>query len=134
MAGRLFCDMFTTDRLMLSFLNRNVDAFCVMSAVANQDQKVKLTKAYLKLRKVKISPDVLVVHKEALKKGPAIYPIRRMECKSFIVPVGNPSLRKNIFNLAAFNSNYTKNPFNFKHLNHQWRRHAVQILQPLQLS
>ena len=137
MVGPLFCDLFMTDRLLLSFvdlkiiLNRNIDAFCVMSAVADPDQKVKLTDAYLKLRKVKISPNVSVAHELALKKGPAIYPIRRVECKSFIVPAGNPSLRKdNIFNgllpksfvfglvdSEAFNGSYTKNPFNFKHLN-----------------
>ena len=40
-----------TERLLLSFadlkiiLNRNIDAFCVMSDVANLDQKVKLTDA-----------------------------------------------------------------------------------------
>ena len=137
MAGPLFCDVFMTERLLLSFvdlkiiLNRNSDAFCVMSDVANPDQKVKLADAYLKLRKVKVSPNVSVAHELALKKGPAIYPIRRVECKSFIVPAGNPSLRKdNIFNglvpksfvfglvdSAAFNRDYTKNPFNFKHLN-----------------
>ena len=105
MASPLFCDVFMTERLLLSFvdlkiiLNRNIDAFCVMSYVANLDQKVKLTDTYLKLRKVKVSPNVSVVHELALKKGPAIYPIRRVECESFIVPAGNPSLRKdNIFN------------------------------------
>ena len=91
---------------------------------------MKLTDAYLKLRKVKVSPNVSVAHELALKKGPAIYPIRSLKCKSFIVPAGNPSLRKdNIFNglvpksfvfglvnSAAFNGDYTKNPFNFKHL------------------
>ena len=137
MAGPLFCDVFMTDRLLLSFvdlkiiLNRNIDAFCVMSGVANPDQKVKLTDAYFKLRKVKISPSVSVAHELALKKELAIYPIRRVECKSFIVPAGNPSLRTdNIFNglvpksfvfgsvdSSAFNGSYTKNPFNFKHLN-----------------
>ena len=100
-----------------------------MSAVPKPDQKVKLTDAYLKLRKV--SPNVLVAHELALKKGPAFYPIRRVECKSFIVPAENPYFTKdNIFNglvpksvvfglvdSAAFNGSYTKNPFNFKHFN-----------------
>ena len=105
MTSPLFCDVFMPERLLLSFvdlkiiLNRNIDAFCVMSAIANPDQKVKLTDAYLKLRKVKVSPNVSVAHELALKKGPAIYPIRRVECKRFIVPAGNPSLRKDkIFN------------------------------------
>ena len=80
---------------------------------------------------MKISPNVSVAHELVLKKGPAIYPIRRVKCKSFIVPAGNPSLRKDnifdgvipksfVFGLAdseAFNESYTKNPFNFKQLN-----------------
>ena len=59
----------------------------------------------------------------------AIYPIRRVECKSFIVPSGNPSLRKdNIFNglvpkvfvfglveSEAFNGAFKKNSYNFQH-------------------
>ena len=57
------------------------------------------TEAYLKIGKVKVSPSVSVAHELAMKKGPAIYPIRRVECKSFIIPAGNPCLRKdNIFN------------------------------------
>ena len=92
------------------------------------DYRVKLTKAYLKIRKVKLSPSISIAHELALKKGPAIYPIRHVECKTFIISAGNPSLRKdNIFNglvpktfdmvmvnSAAFNGDYKKNPFNFK--------------------
>lgn len=135
MAGPIFSDVFMTDRLLLSFvdlkiiLNRSSDAFCLMSAEANPDHKVKLVDAYLKIRKVKVSPSISMAHEIALKKGPAIYPIRRVECKSFIVPTGNPSLRKdNLFNglvpksfvfgfvdSTAFNGVYTKNPYNFKH-------------------
>jgi hypothetical protein len=65
-----------------------------------------------------------VAHELALRKGPAIYPNRRVECKSFIIPAGNPSLRKdNIFNglvpksfvfglvdSAAYNGAYKKIP------------------------
>ena len=89
---------------------------------------MKLTKAYLQIRKVKVSPNISIAHELALKKGPAIYPIRRVECKTFIISAGNPSLRKdNVFNglvpktfamvmadSAAFNGDYKKNPFNFK--------------------
>ena len=78
---------------------------------------------------MKISPSVSIAHELALKKGPAVYPVRRVECKSFIVPAGNPALRKdNIFNglvpksfvfglveSTAFNGAYKKNPYNFQH-------------------
>ena len=100
-----------------------------MSSVDDADHKVKLVDAYLKLRKVKVSPSISLAHEVALKKGPAIYPIRRVECKSFIIPTGNPSLRKdNVFNglvpksfviclveSTAFNGAYKKNPYNFQH-------------------
>ena len=105
MAGPLFCDVFKSERLLLSFvdlkviLNRNVNAFCLMSDIDDAAHKVKLTEAYLKVRKVKVSPSVSIAHKLALKKGPAIYPVRRVECKAFIIPTGNPSLRKdNLYN------------------------------------
>ena len=134
MAGPIFCDVFRSERLLLSYvdlkviLNRNVNEFCLMASEADADYRVKLTEAYLKIRKVKVSPNISIAHELALKKGPAIYPIRRVECKTFIISAGNPSLRKdNVFNglvpktfamvmadSAAFNGDYKKNPINFK--------------------
>jgi hypothetical protein len=102
-----------------------------MASEDDVDYRVKLADAYLKIRKVKVNPSISVAHEIALKKGPAIYPIRRVECKSFIVPAGNPSLRKdNLFNgmvpktvvfglveSEAFNGALKKNPYNFQHFN-----------------
>ena len=65
-----------------------------MSDIDDAAHKVKLTEAYLKVRKVKVSPSVSIAHELALKKGAAIYPVRRVECKTFIIAAGNPSLRK----------------------------------------
>ena len=60
--------------------------------------KVKLTDVILKVRKVRVSQSVSVAHELALKRMPAIYPIRRVECKAFVVPGNIPSIRKdNIF-------------------------------------
>ena len=158
MAGPLFCDVFRSERLLLSFvdlkiiLNRNIDAFCLMSDIDNAAHKVKLTEAYLKVRKVKVSPSVSIAHELALKKGPAIYPVRRVECKTFIIAAGNPSLRKdNLYNglvpktfvfgmvdSAAFNGDYEKNPFNFKTLTASFIGITVNgeevPFKPLQLS
>ena len=93
------------------------------------DYRGKLTEAYLKIRKVKLSPSISIAHELALKKGLAIYPVRRVECKTFIIAAGNQSLRKdNLYNglvpktfvfgmfvdSAAFNGEYKKNPYNFK--------------------
>ena len=137
MAGPIFCDVFFSERLLLSYvdlkvvMNPSSHDFCLMSSVDDADFKVKLIDAYLKVRKVKVNPSVSLAHEVALKKGPAIYPIRRVECKSFVIPGGNPSINKEsvfgrfvprsfVFGLvesAAFNGNFKKNPFNFQHFN-----------------
>ena len=99
-----------------------------MASENDADYRVKLTEAYLKIRKVKVSPSISVGHELALKKGQAIYPVRRVECKTFIIAAGNPSSRKNnlynglvpktsVFGMidsAAFNGSHKKNPYNFQ--------------------
>ena len=158
MAGPIFCDVFMSERLLLSYvdlkilMNRNVDEFCLMASGADADYRVKLTEVYLKIRKVKINPSISIAHELALKKGPAIYPVRRVECKSFIIPAGNPSLRKdNLYNglvpktiifgmvdSAAFNGAYKKNPFNFQNFTTSFLAISVNgeevPSKPLQLS
>ena len=37
-----------------------------------------LINAHLKIWKVKVSPSISMAHEIALKKGPAVYPIRRL--------------------------------------------------------
>ena len=137
MAGPIFCDVFFGERYLLSYvdlkvvMNRTSDEFVLMSSVDGAAFRVKLIDAYLKVRKVKVNPSISLAHEVALKKGPAIYPVRRVDCKSFIIPSGNPSLQKdNLFNglvpksfvfglveSASFNGAYKKNPFNFQHFN-----------------
>ena len=158
MAGPIFCDVFMSERLLLSYvdlkilMNRNVDEFCLMASEADADYRVKLTEVYLKIRKVKVNPSISIAHELSLKKGPAIYPVRRVECKSFIIPAGNPSLRKdNLYNglvpktiifgmvdSAAFNGAYKKNPFNFQNFTISFLAISVNgeevPFKPLQLS
>ncbi|XP_046860942.1 uncharacterized protein F54H12.2-like [Xenia sp. Carnegie-2017] len=105
MAGPIFCDVFFGERYLLSYvdlkvvMNRTSDEFVLMSSVDGAAFRVKLIDAYLKVRKVKVNPSISLAHEVALKKGPAIYPVRRVDCKSFIIPSGNPSLQKdNLFN------------------------------------
>ena len=133
MAGPLFCDAFKSERLLLSFvdlkviLNRNVNEFC-MSDVDDADYRVKLTEAYLKIRKVKVSPSISIAHKLALKKRTGHLSCETRGVQTFIISAGNPSLGKdNLYNglvpktfvfrkidSAAFNGDYEKNPYNFK--------------------
>ena len=74
MAGPIFCDVFRSERLLLSFvdlkiiLNRNINEFCLMASEADVDYRVKLTEAYLKIRKMKVSPSICIAHELALKK------------------------------------------------------------------
>ncbi len=66
MAGPIFCDAFMTERLLLSYvdiklvMNRNIQEFCLMASADDADYRVKLTDAYLKIRRVKVSPSVAV--------------------------------------------------------------------------
>ncbi len=89
---------------------------------------MKLTDVILKVRKVKVSPTVSMAHELALKKMAAIYPIRRVECKTFVMPANIPNVRKdNIFtgiipktfvfgltDAKGFSGDYKKNPYNFE--------------------
>ena len=151
MAGPIFCDVLRSERLLLSYvdlkviLNRNVNEFCLITSEADADYRVKLTEAYLKIRKVKVSPSISMAHEIALKKGPAIYPIRRVERKTFIISAGNISLRKdNVFNglvpktFTMVMVDYKKNPLNFKTFPTSFLGIAVNggevPFRPLQLS
>ena len=100
-----------------------------MSGEANPSYKVKLISAVLLVRKVQQSPSVFLAHAKALESGLAKYPIKRVVCKTYTIPAGNldgnheklftgqPPSRLVIgcVNNDAFNGNYVKNPFNFKH-------------------
>ena len=81
------------------------------------------------VRKVKVSPSVVVGHLKAMEHGTAKYPIRRVETKVFSIPKGNLSAnQENLFlgqlpkrviigmvDNAAFNGTADSNPFEFKH-------------------
>lgn len=133
--GPLHVDALFTDRLLLNHVNINFKltlnspAFALMSGETSPNYKISLQSATLKVRSVKVSPTIQMLHLQEMKKGiTAKYPIRRVDCKTFTIPSGNPSIHKgDLFNglipkrvvLAmvdsdAFNGSYTKNPYNFK--------------------
>ena len=135
MTGRIHLDIFFQDRYMLNEVNikvrlvRNKDSFCLMSGEANPCYNVKLISAVLLVRKVQLSPSFFLTHAKALESGLAKYPIKRVVCKIYTIPAGNldgnheklftgqlPSrLITGCVDNDAFNGNYVKNPFNFKH-------------------
>ncbi len=135
LSGPVFVDAFMGSRLLLNMvdlkliLNRSSDQFCLMDKNNNLlKAKVKLTDVILKVRKVRVSPTVSMAHELALKKMAAIYPIRRVECKTFVMPANIPNVRKdNIFtgnipktfvfglvDAKGFSGDYKKNPYNFQ--------------------
>ena len=137
LSGPIFSDIFMTDRLLLNMLdlkvvlNRSSDAFSLMEIGNNPaiEPKVQLTDVVLKVRKVKVDQSVSDGVERMLKQTPALYPIRRMECKILTIPANQPNTRQdNIFSgiipnsfvvglvhVDASTGEYDKNPYNFQH-------------------
>ena len=138
LSGPIFADIFMTDRLLLNMLdlkvvlNRSTDAFCLME-IGNEsnpiEPRVHLTDVVLKIRKVKVDQPVSDGVERMLKQTPALYPIRRVECKILTIPENLPNIRQdNIFSgiipksfvfglvhVDAYSGVYGKNPYNFAH-------------------
>ena len=151
LSGPIFSDIFMCDRLLLNMvnlkvvLNRAPNAFCLMDIAVEASQinpKVKFADVVLKIRKVKVDETVSIANEQILKRTPALYPIRRVECKALTIPANLPHVRKdNIFSgmipksfvfglvdAAAFSGIYggnkggsngfkNGNPYNFQHYN-----------------
>ena len=136
-SGPIFSDIFMTDRLLLNMmdlkvvLNRSSDAFSLLEIGNNPaiEPKVQLTDVVLKVRKVKVDQSVSDGVERMLKQTPALYPIRRVECKILTIPANQPNTRQdNIFSgiipnsfvvglvhVDASTGEYDKNPYNFQH-------------------
>jgi len=155
MMGRIHADIFFQDRYMISDVNikikltRSKDAFCLMS---DDEFAVKIVSAQLYVRKVKLSPSVYLAHARTLEQGTAKYPIKRVICKTFTVPVGFRDVTHEklfcgqlpcrlvvgLVDNEAFNGAFNRNPFNFQHFNVSeigvyldgQQVHAVKALQP----
>ena len=139
LSGPIFTDIFMSDRLLLNMmdlkvvLNRSNPKFCLMDKTSEKtptvNPQVKLSEVILKIRKVKVDQAVSDGIERMLKQTPALYPIRRVECKILTVPSGLPTTRQdNIFsgiipktfvvgfvNVDAANGTYWTNPYNFAH-------------------
>ncbi|KAK3922805.1 hypothetical protein KUF71_012072 [Frankliniella fusca] len=131
MMGPLHLDICKTDRLLLNNctlrlkLTRSRDAFGLMKGT----EKNKLLDVKLFIRRVTISPSVLLAHAQALEKSPAKCHVNRVDIKTVTIAQGMHS--KTIDNLflnqlpqrviigfvdnRAFNGDYARNPFRFQH-------------------
>ena len=140
LSGSIFSDIFMNDRLLLNMmdlkvvLNRSPDSFSLMDKNTSDtliEPRVHLTDVVLKIRKVKVDQPVSDGVERMLKQTPALYPIRRVECKILTIPENLPNIRQdNIFSgvipksfvfglvdVDAANGVYGKNPYNFQHFN-----------------
>lgn len=133
LTGGLRIDLFEQNRYLPNGINmklrlhRQKDEFVLMAGA--NTFKIEVTEAFLTIRKVKVSPGVLLGHTDALMKSPAKFPITRKECKVLAIPAGFQSFVKdNIFlgqlprrlvigmvHNAGFAGTVTRNPYNFEH-------------------
>ena len=112
LSGPIFADIFMTDRLLLNMmdlkvvLNRSSDVFSLMDLNDPAiEPKVQLTDVVLKVRKVKVDQSVSDGVERMSKQTPALYPIRRVECKILTIPANQPNVRQdNIFSGIIPNS------------------------------
>lgn len=132
--SNLHCDLFNQDRFLINGVEmrirlvRTKDAFCLMDFTAGQKAYTHLKEATLLVRKVKLSPGILLAHANGLSRATAKYPLTRAEVKSFTLHSGVTSetldnvilgqLPKRVIigfvNNKAYNGHRKMNPFNFQ--------------------
>lgn len=154
--GPLHGDIFFSERLLLNSvdlrikLTRASDAFCLMSQ-ANANFRLKILGASLFMKKVTVSPAVRLGHSAALMKGNALYPMSRINVKTYSIPQNSRLCnQENLFlgvmpkyvvlgmvNHHAFTGRRDLSPFNFTHndveylaLCHNGRQVPAKAFQP----
>jgi len=145
LVGRLHCDVFFQEKLMLNNvgirvkLSRNKDSVVLMADDDGVTYQVNIIKAVLHVRKVRVAPVVALAHAKALEHANAKYPINKVECKVFSVSAGKLEVsQENVFmgqipsrvvvglvDHDAYNGDFKKNPFNFK--NYKLTKISLQL-------
>lgn len=126
----IHADLFSQDRYLLSGVplhlrfTRNKDSFVLMSS---KKERIKILDSRLIMRKVKLSPDLLVAHAKALAVAPAKYPVTRVDMRTYTIPAGLQSKTIDYLNSSnianrlvavfvsnrAFNGDYALNGLEF---------------------
>lgn len=132
MIGHLHCAMMNQDKFLINGvemrlkLHRSRDTFCLIDAA--NTSALHIVDASLIVRKVKISPSVLLSHARSLASTTVKYPITRVDVKAIAIHSGVHGetldnvilgqLPKRIVlgfvDNQAFNGSMSLNPFNFK--------------------
>ncbi len=138
--GKLHIDLCRQERLLLSCmqvtikLSQSSDEFRIMrpptaEGGTDKEYRVEIVQATLKVPFAKPTPPMAFGHEDGLKKNTAKYPFDRTEIKTMVIPAGvtqwpldnlflsaQPKrLVVGLVPLAAYNGDYTRNPFNFHH-------------------
>jgi hypothetical protein len=131
MYGRLHCDVFNIDKYLLNNMNIHIelhkadDEFCLLGTTGF---KVEISDLYFNVRKVRISPEVILAQAMALEKGNAKYPLTRVVVEAKSIKKGminetfenvarGPIPKRLIIGLVAtqsYTGSISKNPFNFQ--------------------
>jgi hypothetical protein len=142
--GRLHADVLTASQYLLNevdvriCLRRNSDALICLAG-DKMNCRVILEDATLFVRKLHLSPAVLVAHAKILQTKTALYHYRRTEMLHFTLGAG--TFQKSFENIlcgktpirlvmgmienSAFNGNYKQSVLNFKHFNLNYLNLAV---------
>ncbi|GBM41471.1 hypothetical protein AVEN_130937-1 [Araneus ventricosus] len=132
MIGGLHSDLFHQERLLLNLVDLKIKLirsqleFCLQG---EEGHKAVLEKISLFVRKICVSPGVILGHVKALEKETTKYTIYRVLCKVYSVPQGSMSMvQDNIFvgqmpkriivgciENDAFHGTLQKSPYDFKH-------------------
>ena len=135
--GRIHSEIFEQKKLLLSKitlglkLHRSDPKFLFMAQEATEQYNINLDRAMLIVNVKKIASHVRTAHEARLLTTNAKYPLRQVQMKFFTRganrgDLSEPNLvngvlpKKVVIGLVdtdAFNGDYQKNPFNFKHFN-----------------
>ena len=132
--ARIHSDIFLQPKMLVNGVemqlkfHKNKDSFSLISRVANAAYKIVLEDISLMLRKC-ILTDTKYNQLQSVSKRDIVYPITQVLTKVFTYSAGPSSLNINnavqgkipnrmiigLVSNAAYNGDYTKNPFNFQH-------------------
>jgi hypothetical protein len=133
--GPLLEDVMQVNRYILNNMKVQIKLyptqkqFFLMSDETAKDYKIELQDIVFKACMVKVNPGVILGHAKAMETRNALYPYIKCETKSYSVsPAQRTVYLDNLFQgirpskvvvgmvaSSAFNGDYKKNPFNFKH-------------------
>jgi hypothetical protein len=136
--GKLHCDLFTMNHLMVNSttitltLKKNMPKFYLMGEpLTNKEYYFSFDDCFLRIRRQVISPSVMVAISRINEEFTYKYPIKRVVVKSFVIPESSvmvyiPKIcdgilpRRVVVGLlktTAYDGRFSENPFYFENLN-----------------